>query len=161
MTLPDRCRTLQAEFAAGRAPLDAVDAAIDEFYAMDGNESGGHLHIVLDDSNLEDDSIEWCIEQARKANDADAVALGELLRAMTLRQRLEVPACTCPCGCTNALREQVGLLPIEPSVVAEDLPGGGVLIRSVEFDAPAAAQPRFEVAEVRDGVIALKRKDMP
>lgn len=36
---------------------------IKEFYATSGNETGGVLHIVLDDFNIDDEDIDWCLEQ--------------------------------------------------------------------------------------------------
>ena len=34
---------------------------IKQFLSLEGNEVGGNLHIVLDDGNLEDDDIEFCL----------------------------------------------------------------------------------------------------
>jgi hypothetical protein len=67
-----------------------VRTLVRAFYARPGNGCGGHLHIVLDDGNLEDDHIDFCIAQAVEAKDAEAEALGRVLRAMTPRQRQRV-----------------------------------------------------------------------
>lgn len=60
---------------------------IKEFYEIDGNSTGGLLHIVLDDGNIKTHFIEWCIKQAKKANDFKAVELGELLLKASMTQR--------------------------------------------------------------------------
>lgn len=31
-----------------------------DWYQMDGNDTGGALHVVLDDMNIEDHSLAWC-----------------------------------------------------------------------------------------------------
>lgn len=39
---------------------------IDELYECEDGGVGGYAHIVTDDWNLEDHSIDWCIEAAEK-----------------------------------------------------------------------------------------------
>lgn len=73
-----------------------VDPLVAEFLAMPGNEVGGLLHIVLDDSNVEEEHIEWCREQARAANDEDVFWLAQLLLTLTEEQRWSM-AFVCPC----------------------------------------------------------------
>lgn len=80
-----------------------VDVLVEEFYEMPGNSVGGELHVVLDDSNWEDSSIDECIADATKAADVAAVALGKLLRAMAWDERMQL-ACVCPC-CRDANME--------------------------------------------------------
>jgi hypothetical protein len=36
-----------------------------------GEGAGGMLHIVLDDGNLDDDDIQWCIEYCNREENAD------------------------------------------------------------------------------------------
>jgi hypothetical protein len=55
---------------------------------------GGHFHIVLDDGNLENRHIEWCINDAKteeKDNDLLNVylELGKILLNMTMSQRIK------------------------------------------------------------------------
>jgi hypothetical protein len=57
------------------------------FRAKSGNSTGGVLHVVLDDGNIEDHHIEWCIQEAFILGDCEAVALGMRLIAMTKTQR--------------------------------------------------------------------------
>ena len=41
--------------------IELLQAAIREYYTHE--ETGGRYHIVLDDYNVEDGHIEWCMEQ--------------------------------------------------------------------------------------------------
>jgi hypothetical protein len=103
----DRCMTVAAS-----EPLElaAVDALVDSFYEMPGNGAGGpHLHIVLDDSNLDDLSVSFSLNSAKVAGDRAAVALAHLLSRLTLKQRLQCRF-ACECGCLDELRAEVGCL---------------------------------------------------
>lgn len=55
-----------------------------------GNEVGGSLHVVLEDGNVSNGSIEFCRKYAVENNDPDGVALAELLLGMSLTQRRKV-----------------------------------------------------------------------
>lgn len=50
------------------------------------------LHIVLDDGNIGNDSIEFCIGCAEREGDTEAVELGQLLLRMSKTQRLKLPS---------------------------------------------------------------------
>jgi hypothetical protein len=69
------------------AAIAATNALIDEFYKLPGNSTGGLLHIVLDDSNWEDEHIEFCREQARAAGDETAYWLTQLLLSFPFEER--------------------------------------------------------------------------
>lgn len=60
------------------------------YLAKDGNMSGGSLHIVLDDGNILDRHIKFCIEYARERGDKDGVKLGELLLRTSKTQRIKL-----------------------------------------------------------------------
>lgn len=45
------------------------------------------LHIVLDDDNVEDRSVDFCVEYAREEGCEDCISLAKLLRRMTPTQR--------------------------------------------------------------------------
>jgi hypothetical protein len=77
-----------------------VDKLVERFYAINGNGAGGALHVVLDDANLTDENIERCIASAKQNGDAAGVALGILLRTMTLTERMAM-AQVCQCGCSD------------------------------------------------------------
>lgn len=70
--------------------MPEVQPLVDAYYAKPGNEAGGALHIVLDDHNVDDDSIRYCVDRARERGDLDGVRLGEKLLSMSKTQRLKV-----------------------------------------------------------------------
>ena len=55
-----------------------------------GNLSGGHLHIVLCDMNLDDSSVMFCWKAATKAGDTDGEALAEAMLGLSMTQRKKV-----------------------------------------------------------------------
>ena len=55
-----------------------------EWYAISGNECGGCLHIVLDDDNVGDNDLLWCLN---RTNDKKALAIIEGLQQLSLMQR--------------------------------------------------------------------------
>lgn len=57
------------------------------YAALSGNSVGGSLHIVLDDGNVLDSDVQWCIDRAREKADAAGVELGEILLRMSRTQR--------------------------------------------------------------------------
>lgn len=58
-----------------------------EYYSKPENCVGGSLHIVLEDDNLENGHIEYCIEYAKKEGDLEGAKLGEMLLQLTKSQR--------------------------------------------------------------------------
>ena len=50
----------------------------------------GSLHIVLDDFNLEDQHVKFCIQYAKEQGDTEGAELGELLLQMSETQRAKV-----------------------------------------------------------------------
>lgn len=48
------------------------------------------LHAVLDDGNVNNDSVEWSAKRAREVGHADCLTLAELLLRMTRTQRLKI-----------------------------------------------------------------------
>ena len=57
-----------------------------------GNAVGGSLHVVLDDGNIEDSSIQFCREYAAERGDVDGIALCDLLIQMSKTQRSKISA---------------------------------------------------------------------
>jgi hypothetical protein len=82
--IPDRPPT--------RPTVPQLVPLIRAYYAKPGNLVGGNLHAVLDDGNLADGHIEWCLARARDEGDADGVLLAELLLQMTPTQRRKLAA---------------------------------------------------------------------
>lgn len=90
-----------------RPTVPDVTVLVGGYYMMEGNESGGYLHIALDDGNMEDRHIDFCIEKAAEAKDRCGVALGHVLRLMSRTQRKRVYAyangtCIDPSGMSAA-----------------------------------------------------------
>ena len=63
---------------------------VDRYYAMPGNSVGGTLHAVLEDGNVDDQSILICRGWAEKKGDTDAVEIADMMLAMTKTQRKRV-----------------------------------------------------------------------
>lgn len=55
-----------------------------------GNGVGGRLHIILDDGNVQDHDVQWCIDNALEVGDVEAAEIGRLLLSMTKTQRLKI-----------------------------------------------------------------------
>ncbi len=58
---------------------------VQAYYKFNG--VGGSLHIVLDDGNLEDDSVEFCLRYARDNHDIAGQNLAKVLLRMSRKQR--------------------------------------------------------------------------
>lgn len=73
--------------------LDTIRTYIACLYELDdGNcSTGGLLHIVTDDGNLEDEHIKWCLEECNKHPEAEESEIGKLicneLLKLTMEQR--------------------------------------------------------------------------
>lgn len=71
-----------------RPTVPEVLPLVRDYYA--DHMTGGILHVVLDDGNLEDGHIKGCIEQAVLEGDARAEAIGRMMLQMTRTQRRRV-----------------------------------------------------------------------
>lgn len=58
-----------------------------DYAKMQGNGAGGWLHCILDDGNVEDKDVKWCIGGAKSNGDKESVKLGKLLLRMSKTQR--------------------------------------------------------------------------
>jgi len=54
------------------------------------NLNGGSLHIVLDDANVNDSHIQYCIDEAKKLQDIPALAIADRLMGMADEMRKKV-----------------------------------------------------------------------
>lgn len=63
---------------------------IKEFAKKEGNEVGGNLHITLDDGNVDDGHIQYCLERSCKAGDTLGVRVAETLMKMSKTQRIKL-----------------------------------------------------------------------
>ncbi len=52
--------------------------------------SWGSLHIVLDDDNVKDEHVEFCVGWAREHGDVEGEALARILLTMSKSQRLRL-----------------------------------------------------------------------
>lgn len=55
------------------------------------NPAWGSLHIVLDDNNIKDSHVQWCIDHARDTGDAEGEYLGKVLLTLSKSQRYNLP----------------------------------------------------------------------
>lgn len=71
------------------APFTARDvrALISAFRDRDENALGGNLHLVIEDGNLDDGSVQMCLDLARKNGDAIGEVIAAALLTMTEEQR--------------------------------------------------------------------------
>ena len=65
-----------------------VTTLVDKYYL--DHPTGGSLHIVLDDGNIEDDDVEFSINHARGENDHLGELIGLLMLQLSKTQRLKV-----------------------------------------------------------------------
>lgn len=96
VTTDEKEAALSARFVAdcqvilargGKPTVPEVAPLVKAFYAMWGNGVGGSLHIVLDDGNVEDSSIEFCRKWAEDHGDLSGIALAMVLARMSKTQR--------------------------------------------------------------------------
>ena len=73
-----------------RPTISDVLPKIRAYYAKPNNLSGGSLHIVLDDGNVRDCDVRYCVEFAQKRCDSDGVSLAETLLLMSRAQRFKL-----------------------------------------------------------------------
>lgn len=63
-----------------------------EYLAKGGNSAGGSLHIVLEDGNVEDCHVEFCLGFAKERGDVDGERIAGLLLQMSRTQRRKLAA---------------------------------------------------------------------
>lgn len=61
--------------------------ATEAFYQIDGNQCGGALHLVLDDGNIEDEHIAFCLTQAVERGDKLGAAIAREMMKLTWDER--------------------------------------------------------------------------
>ena len=70
--------------------IDEILKMVKEYYSIEDNSAGGSLHCVLDDGNLTDSDVEWCINFAKENYDYKGVGLGVMLSCLSYEQREEL-----------------------------------------------------------------------
>ena len=58
-----------------------------DYYSLLGNGVGGSLHVVLDDGNLKDYHIQWCLNYALEKGDTQGMELAKALLRASWTQR--------------------------------------------------------------------------
>jgi hypothetical protein len=70
-----------------RPRIPEVAPLIRDYYALDGNSTGGSLHLVLDDGNVRRRHVEFCRDYALDLGDQAGVEIADMLLLMTVSQR--------------------------------------------------------------------------
>lgn len=79
-------RLIDAHARDGKKPtVPQVLPVVKEYYMA--HASGGSLHIVLDDGNVDDDDVEFCVDWADRESDHPGVLLANVLLLMSKTQR--------------------------------------------------------------------------
>lgn len=71
--------------------VDTIRSYIGCLYILDDGNccTGGLLHIVTDDGNLEDHHIKWCLEECNKHPECEEAELGKLICNELLKLSME------------------------------------------------------------------------
>lgn len=72
-----------------RPAAQDVAKQIAAYYAKPGNGAGGHCHIVLDDENIRDDHVQWCLERCEQEADPDGASIMRIFLGMKRTARLK------------------------------------------------------------------------
>ncbi len=59
-------------------------------YCWSSSGLGGSLHIVLEDCNVNDSHVQYCIDYAESIDDTEGAELGRILLKMSKTQRLKL-----------------------------------------------------------------------
>lgn len=65
---------------------DVIDRFKD-YHELPGNSCWGSLHVVLDDGNLKDHFVQFCIDFAEQSGDREGAELGRILLQLSETQR--------------------------------------------------------------------------
>lgn len=89
-----RIKDLMEDYLAGKfdppkkITIPEVIERFKEYHKQNG--AWGSLHIVLDDHNVEDSSVLFCLDWARENNDTEGAELAKILYQMSKTQRLKL-----------------------------------------------------------------------
>lgn len=82
-----RARHEIPDYPPDRPRSDQVRRLIEEYYRLPGNSVGGKCHVVLDDNNTDNDSVEFCLGQCEEAGDHLGARIMGMMLLMTGTQR--------------------------------------------------------------------------
>lgn len=74
-----------------KSPLE-VTQMIRDYYQKEGNSTGGNLHVVLDDDNIEGRNVLWAWNEARIDEDEDGMEIAAALLDFDYTERMDVVA---------------------------------------------------------------------
>ena len=77
----------EAKTESMKPAISEVLPLVRDYYNKPGNGAGGSLHIVLDDGNISDGDVQFCLNDAKERGDNDGVSLAEKLLLMSKAQR--------------------------------------------------------------------------
>lgn len=75
----------------GKLTIPEIVEQFARYYQQPQNGAWGSLHVVLDDHNVDDESVEHCQEWATKRGDTEGAELAGLLLRMSQTQRAKLP----------------------------------------------------------------------
>jgi len=70
-----------------RLTLPEVYPVFYEYIKRPENCVGGDYHIIIDECNVKDDHVRYCLDEARQKEDKLGIVLGEMLLRLTKTQR--------------------------------------------------------------------------
>jgi len=70
--------------------MNAAITACRNYYQTPGNETGGSLHIILDDGNVEDGNLWFCLSECVNKRDFDGVWICSMLLRWPIKEREEL-----------------------------------------------------------------------
>jgi len=70
--------------------VDLIVAECRDYYAIPGNEAGGNLHLMLDDGNMEDENLMFCLKQCAEAQDSVGVMLVAVIATLDEDERADL-----------------------------------------------------------------------
>ena|SRR5208337_113616 len=85
------CKGRMSEESMPITMLDVLPL-IEKFKKIPGNSCGGSLHIILDDGNIDDGCVRFCIEEATTRGDPFGREIAEQLLVLSKTQRRKLCA---------------------------------------------------------------------
>lgn len=73
-----------------RPSVPEITPLVQDYINQPGNHLGGNLHIVLEDGNVDDDSLEFCLRRCIERDDKLGINLARILLMMSMTQRLKL-----------------------------------------------------------------------
>lgn len=74
----------------GKPAIPEVIERFRAYHRKPENGAWGSLHIALEDSNVEDSSVQFCVGYAEERGDTEGAELAKILLKMSRTQRLKI-----------------------------------------------------------------------